>query len=132
MEMAYLEWPTTRFRCNNRGGEYDNRLFRCILQVSGISFEPESPYLQHEHAKSEHMIQVILTKAQTMLIEAKLPVAVWAEAIMTSAYLHERTPSRLLDHKCPYEMLNKGRKPAIHHLRWFACLACKLMQPPQC
>ena len=50
---------------------------------------------------------------------------------MTSSYLYERSPSRPLNHKSPYEMLSEGKKPPIHHLRRFGCLAYKLIPPPQ-
>jgi len=131
MEKAYPQWPIARFRCDNGRGEYDNRLFRGILRVSGISFELAPLYTQYKNGKSECMIQTLVTKACTMLIEAKLPTAMWAEAIMTSAYLHERSPSWPLNHKSPYEMLNKGRKPAIHHLWHFGCSAYKVIPPTQ-
>jgi len=131
MEKAYPDWPIARFRCDNGRGEYDNRLFRGILRVSGISFEPAPPYTQHKNGKSERMIQTLVTKARTMLIDAKLPTAMWAEAISTAAYLHERSPSRPLQHRTPYEMLNQGKKPAFHHLRRFGCQAYKLVPPPQ-
>jgi len=131
MEKAYPDWPVARFRCDNGRGEYDNRLFRGILRVSGISFQPAPPYTQHKNGKSERMIQTLVTKARTMLIDAKLPTAMWAEAISTAAYLHERSPSRSLQHKTPYEMLNQGKKPVIHHLRRFGCQAYKLVPPPQ-
>ena len=99
--------------------------------MSGISFEPAPPYTQHKNGKSERMIQTLVTKVRTLLIDAKLLTAMWAQAIMTSSYLHERSPSRPLNHKCPYEMLNEGKKPAIHHLRRFGCSAYKLIPPPQ-
>ena len=131
MEKAYSDWPIARFCCDNGRGEYDNRLFRGILRVSGISFEPAPPYTQHKNGKSERIIQTLVTKAHTMLIDAKLPTAMWAEAISTAAYLHEHSPSRPLQHKTPYEMLNQGKKPVIHHLRRFCCQAYKLLPPPQ-
>jgi len=106
MEKVYPDWPIARFRCDNGRGEYDNRLFREILRVLGISFEPAPPYTQHKNGKSERMIQTLVTKAHSMLIDAKLPTAMWAEAISTAAYLHERSPSWPLLHKTPYEMLN--------------------------
>jgi len=131
MEKAYPAWPIARFRCDNGKGEYDNRLFRGILRVSGISFEPAPPYTQHKNGKSERMIQTLVTKARTMLIDAKLPTPMRAEAISTAAYLHTCSPSRPLQHQTPYEMLNQGRKPIIHHLRRFGCQAYKLVPPPQ-
>ena len=77
------------------------------------------------------MIQTLVTKALTLLIDAKLRTAMWAEAIMTSPYLHERLPSRPLNYKSPYVMLNEGKKPAIHHLRRFRCSTYRLILPPQ-
>jgi len=131
MDKAYSKWPIARFRCDNGRGEYDNRLFRGILPVSGISFEPAPPYTQHKNGKSEQMIQTLVTMSRTLLIDAKLPTAMWAEPIMTSSYLHEWSASRLLNHKSPYTMLNDGKKPVIHHLRRFGYLAYKLIPPPQ-
>ena len=90
MNKAYPKWPIARVRCANARGEYDNCLFRGIHRVSGISFEPAPPYTQHKNGKSERMIQILVTKARTLIIDAKLPTAMWAEEIMTSSYLHER------------------------------------------
>ena len=131
MEKAYPQWPITRFRCDNCRREYDNRLFHRILRVSGISFEPAAPYTQYKNGKSERMIQTLVTKACTILIDAKLPTAMWAEAIMTSAYLYKRSPSRPLGNKSPYEKLNEGKKPSIRHLRRVGCSTYKLIPPPQ-
>ena len=131
MDIAYPQWPIARFRFDNSRGENDNPLFRAILRVSEISFEPAPPYSQHKNGNSERMIQTLVTKGRTLLIDSKLPTAMWAEAIMTSSYLHERLPSQPLNHKSPSEMLNVGKKPPIPHLRRFGCLAYKLMPSPQ-
>ena len=131
MEKAYPPCPIVRFRCNDRRGEYYNRLFRGILRVSGILFEPAPSYTQHKNVKSDRIIQTLVTKAGTMLIGAKLPMAMWAKAISTAVYLHECSPSLPLQHRTPYEMLNQGKKLAFHHLRRFSCQAYKLVPPPQ-
>ena len=65
MNKAYPEWPIARLRCDNWRGEFDNCLFRGILPVSGISFEPAPPYTQHKNGKSERIIQTLVTKART-------------------------------------------------------------------
>jgi hypothetical protein len=41
-----------RFRCDNGKGEYDNNLFRSILRVGGITFEPSPPYAQHKNGET--------------------------------------------------------------------------------
>jgi len=116
MEKAYPDWPIARFRYYKGRGEYNNRLSWEILRVSGISFEQAPPYTQPKNGKSKRLIQTLVTKAHTMLIDAKLPPAMLAEAISSVAYLHERSPSWSLQHRNPYEMLNQGKKPAFHHL----------------
>jgi len=131
MEKAYPDWPIALFRCDNGRGKYDNRLFRGILRVSGILLEPAPPYTQHKNGKSVRIIQTLVTKAHSMLIDAKLHTAIWAEAISTVAYLHKCSPSWPLLHKTPYEVLNPGKKPVIHHLWRFGCQAYKLVPPPQ-
>ncbi len=76
------------------------------------------------------MIQTIVTKAQAMLIDSRLPSEMWAEAIDTAVYLHARSPSRTLDYKSPYEVLY-GHKPTLTHLRRFGCQVNKLIPKEQ-
>ena len=110
-----------RFRCDNGRGEFDNEEFRGILSESGITYEPAPPYSQHKNGVSERMIQTINTKARCMLLDAKLQVRFWAEAIRTAVYIHRRSPtSSLPDSRSPYEMLY-GSRPQLHHLRRFGC-----------
>jgi len=53
VEKQYPSWPITRFRCDNGRGEYDSSLFRGILRVGGIAFEPSPPYTQSKNGVSE-------------------------------------------------------------------------------
>jgi hypothetical protein len=46
----------------------------------------------------------------------------WGEAVMTVVHLLNRSPTKALDGKTPYEAWH-GRKPAVSHLRVFGCLA---------
>lgn len=131
LEKKYPEWPLTRFRSDNGRGEYDNSLFRGILRVSGISFEPSPPYTQHKNGVSEGMIRTLVTKARAMLLDSRLPDKFWAEAINTAAYLHNRSPSRPLSNMTPYEVL-QNNKPEISHFRRFGSAAFKLIPEEQC
>ena len=133
----YMAWVKTqgftikRFRCDNGRGEYNNKDFLDILGSNGITYEPAPPYSQHKNGVSERMIRTINTKARSMLLDAALPMRFWAEAIRTSCYLHQRTPSSSLpDGKSPYEMLS-GKTPNICHLRRFGCIAYKWIPEKQ-
>ena len=44
----------------------------------------------------------------------------WAEAIITDFYLKNRSPTRCLDHKTPFEALSDS-KPTVNNLRIFGC-----------
>ena len=130
VETAFPNWPISRFRCDNGKGEYDNSLFRGILRVGGILFEPAPPYCQHKNGVAERMIRTIIGKGRAILLDSSLPDAMWAEAIETALYLHSRSPSTSLGGRSPYEMLH-GIKPDIGHLRRFGCSASRLIPKEQ-
>lgn len=59
--------------------------------------------------------------------ETKLPSKLWGECVLTAAYLKDRTPTRTLKNKTPYEAYY-GLKPDISHLRKIGCKAFILVQ----
>ena len=109
-----------RLRCDNGRGEYSNQFFLSYLTAEGISFEPSAPYTQHQNGVSERKIRSIVEKARTMLLEARLPARFWAEAVNTAVYLLNRSPTRALENKTPFEAWH-GRMPILSHLRRFGC-----------
>jgi transposase InsO family protein len=119
-----------RFRCDNGGGEYNNTEFQKVLTDSGIRYEPAPAYTQHKNGVAERMIRTINTKARCMLLDAKLPMRFWAEAVRTAVYLHRRTPTAACSHMTPYEMLF-GEKSPLQHLRRFGCIAYKFVPKEQ-
>ena len=103
----------TRFRCDNGNGEYNDAVFRSILQGYGITFEPSPPYSQHNGGVCERMIQTVNTKARAILLESQLPSNLWAEAINTANYLHTPSPP-----SCIYVALDAWR---IEPYLWSVC-----------
>jgi len=126
----HLKFKIRRFRCDNGNGKYDNSLFRGILRVTGIQYEPAAPYTQHKNGVSERMIRIITTKARSLLQDSSLLAEFWAEAIQTSTYLHARSPTKANEGKRPYELLY-GLQPNLLHLRRFGCLVYKLIPKAQ-
>lgn len=57
-----------------------------------------------------------------MLKGKNLSNGFWAEAMSTAVYLKNRSPTRSLEFKTPFEALY-GYKPTIKHLRVFGCKA---------
>src|SRR5205085_11787596 len=109
-----------RFRCDNGKAEYDNAVFQKILKEEGITYEPSAPYAQNQNGVSERMNRTIMEKARSLFLEAGLPERFWAEAVHTATYLHNRSPTKSLEGKMPYEAWN-GIKPDLSHLKVLGC-----------
>jgi hypothetical protein len=56
--------------------------------------------------------------AQSMIKGKNITNGFWAEAISTAIYLKNRSPTKILNHKTPFEALY-GYKPVVRHLRVF-------------
>lgn len=55
------------------------------------------------------------------MFQASLPIKFWGEAILTSAYLINRTPSAVLNNQSPHEVLH-ATTPSFDQLKVFGCL----------
>jgi hypothetical protein len=51
-----------------------------------------------------------------------MSVVFWGEAVVTAVYILNRSPTKALEGRTPYEAWH-GRKPAVSHLQVFGCLA---------
>ena len=60
----------------------------------------------------------LMEKARSMLSGAELGQELWAEAVGTSCYLVNRSPSLALDDKTPHEVWT-GKKPYMTRLGVF-------------
>ena len=76
------------------------------------------------------MIRTLVMKARALLMDSRLPDELWAESVHTANYLHTQSPSRSIGGKRPYELLY-GTTPDLSHLRWFGCIAYKLLPKVQ-
>jgi hypothetical protein len=57
-----------------------------------------------------------------MLKSKGVPSKYWGEAVTTAVYLLNRSPTKSVQDKTPYEAWH-GKKPRVDHLRTFGCLA---------
>ncbi|KAD7478277.1 hypothetical protein E3N88_01413 [Mikania micrantha] len=67
------------------------------------------------------MNRTLLNKVRCMLISSGLGQTFWAEAVMTAAYLVNRSPSSAIGMKCPMEKWS-NKIPDYEHLRVFGSL----------
>ncbi|GKC00978.1 retrovirus-related pol polyprotein from transposon TNT 1-94 [Tanacetum coccineum] len=64
--------------------------------------------------------RTLIEAARTMLSDLLLPTTLWAEAVNTACYVHNRVLVTKPHNKTPYELLH-GRPPSISFMRPFGC-----------
>jgi hypothetical protein len=108
------------------------------LKIKSLRSENGSEFAMTDFFSSKgaiHQLSCIETPQQTVVAErkhqhllnvarqfqAKLPLQLWGECVLTAAYLINRTPTPLITNKSPYECIY-SQLPQYNHLRVFGCL----------
>ncbi|KAL0366931.1 UNVERIFIED_CONTAM: Retrovirus-related Pol polyprotein from transposon RE2 [Sesamum radiatum] len=92
------------FRSDN-GSEFINQEFRMLCANFGIIHQTSCTYTPQQNGRVERKHRQLLNVARALLLQASLPIKFWSEAILTAAYLINRTPTRVLGWQTPYEKL---------------------------
>jgi len=112
-----------RFRTDG-GGEYTSKKLAEYLKSEGILKETTTPYTPQSNGVVERANRTIMECVRCMLDDAGLSNKYWAFAVSVAVYLKNRTPTRSVVGKTPYEAWHGfGKKPSMKHLRVFGCLA---------
>jgi hypothetical protein len=101
--------------------------FDTLIKERGIQVERSAPDTQAQNGDSERSGRTIITKARAIQTHARLPHDLWPEAVQTTGYILNRTPTRKLGWKTPYEGV-KNKKPRLAHLHPFGCKAYALQK----
>ncbi|KAI0992666.1 hypothetical protein K3495_g15519, partial [Podosphaera aphanis] len=96
--------------------------FRDFMAERGISEERTAPYTPEQNGGLERSGGVLVIKARSFIIGAKLPTNLWNEAFNTATYIKNRTPHRNLGWKTPYEIIYKNQ-PTYAHMHPYGCRA---------
>ncbi|UYV60448.1 hypothetical protein LAZ67_1001175 [Cordylochernes scorpioides] len=105
----------------DNGREYGNRQVEDFLNQSGIKHQLTVPYSPAQNGVAERKNRSLMEMTRCMLFDSGLPQSLWAEAVTTANYLHNRIPSKATD-KTPFELWT-NRKPSLKHIKRFGCKA---------
>ena len=110
-----------RLRTDN-GLEFCNREFNGFCAKHGIVRHRTVRSIPQQNGVAERMNRTLLERVRCMLTNAKMSKTFWGEAVVTAAYLINRSPSSAIDFKTPEEKWS-GNPPKYDHLRIFGCPA---------
>nr|GEU33652.1 retrovirus-related Pol polyprotein from transposon TNT 1-94 [Tanacetum cinerariifolium] len=106
-------------RCDN-GGEFRNKEMNDLCSRKRIKREFSNARTPQQNGVTKRRNRTLIEAAKTMLVDAKLHVTFWAEAVNTACYVQNRVLVNKSQNKTPYELFN-GRTPAIGFLKPFGC-----------
>ncbi|GJV95404.1 putative ribonuclease H-like domain-containing protein [Tanacetum coccineum] len=92
-----------------------------ILVIIGISHETFVARSPQQNGVVERRNRTLIEAARTMLIYAKAPLFLWAEAVATACYTQNRSIVRLRHGKTPYELLH-DKPPDLSFFHVFGAL----------
>jgi hypothetical protein len=106
---------------NDRRGEFNSSQFSIFCSDQGIMHYTTTPYSPQENGVVERRNQSVVEMARCLLKSKGVPPRYWGEAVSTTMYLLNRSPTKSVQGKTPYEAWH-GRKPQVAHLRTFGCI----------
>jgi hypothetical protein len=80
------------------------------------------PYSPQQNGVVESWNQTVIGAARSMLKATGMARRFWGEAVLMAAYVLNRSPTRNVEGKTPYEAWH-GKKPSVQHLQVFSCIA---------
>ena len=105
-------------RTENR--EFTSSEFEAYLKIEGVRRELTIPKTPEQYGTAKHMNRTLVEAAHSMLSVSHLPLKFWAEALSTTVYVRNRSPTKALRPMTPQEAWT-GEKPYVDHFRVFGC-----------
>jgi histone deacetylase 1/2 len=108
------------------GGEYQtlNSFFTCL----GIAHHVSCPHAHQQNGSAERKHRHIVEVGLSLLAHVVMPLKFWGEAFLTSVFLINRLPSRVIGNDTPYEHLF-NKIPDYSFLRTFGCAVWPNLRP---
>ncbi len=110
----------------DNGGEFTSKEFDSYCKDAGIERHKTTVYTPQQNGVAERMNKTLLERARSMLSNVGLQKELWTEAVATTCYVINRSPSTTIDCKIPQEVW-KGHPCDYSKLRVFGCDAYALV-----
>ena len=105
----------------DNGDKYKGQ-FEEYCKNQGIKLEYTAPKTPELNGFAKRMNLTIMERVRCMLSHAKLPKSYWAEVMLTTVYLINRSPSVPLKGDVPQHVWI-GKDVSCQHLKEFGCLS---------
>ena len=120
-------WALTQDHCkgikvlrSDHGGEYLSGAFNAHLAVAGMARKLTTHDTPQLNGIAERLNQTLLERIWAFAHESGLPQFLWGESLRHASWLKNRTATRALDGKTPFEALY-GQPPDLQSLRIWGC-----------
>jgi transposase InsO family protein len=87
----------------DNGGEFTAAEFAAYCADEGIHRHFSAPYTTQQNGVVERRNQTVVAIACAHLKQRGMPAIYWGESLMTAIHLLNRSPTKALDGKTPYE-----------------------------
>src|ERR1700683_5341105 len=114
--------------CTDNGSEFLSKEWKKFLKDRGIRHETTSPNTPEQNGDAERQNRSIFDHVQTVLIDAGLPLFLWAEATNYIVHTKNCNFTHALTNTTTYEVQYKG-KSDISQLCPFSCKAYVFIHP---
>ena len=115
-------WAVTQHHCqaikvlrSDRRGEYLSKVFNQHLQKAGTVRKLTTHNTPQLNGIAEHLNRTLLKRIRAFTHTSGLPKSLWGEVLRQATWLKNRTATRALDGKTPFEALY-GRPPNLSAL----------------
>ncbi|GJZ52889.1 retrovirus-related pol polyprotein from transposon TNT 1-94 [Tanacetum coccineum] len=120
MIQVWLKVSVRRIRTDN-GTEFVNQTLHKYYEKVDISHETYVARSPQQNGVVERRNRMLIEAARTMLIYAKAPLFLWAEAVATACYTQNHSTIRLRHGKTPNELLH-DKPPDLSFFHVFGAL----------